>query len=199
MEIIKFIVLISGDRGAIGTGFVVHEDETDSYILTCAHVVEDVCNDSILVNGRSASIIAKGSGSLDLAVLRVARLNGKMPCQLCRISNQGETFITGGFYYFGEANKDVIKVAEIQGELESKTTLSTRHGVSLDGWNLIVKSNDVLESGCSGAPVFNQQNEVIAVVTHKLLDGKKGAAISVEELEKLENWEVDIRPFLAVS
>ncbi|NET24814.1 hypothetical protein [Okeania sp. SIO1I7] len=75
----KSIVLItsanndSRKANIIGTGFAFYQQENYTYLLTCAHVVEDVGGEeNVLVNNISADVVAIGdTQGFDLAVLRV--------------------------------------------------------------------------------------------------------------------------------
>lgn len=77
------IVLITStdeENKSFGTGFVFWQENNDSYILTCAHVIEEVlesgkiCVDSI----NQVELIACDSRSnIDLAILKVSNLPKK--------------------------------------------------------------------------------------------------------------------------
>jgi GUN4-like/Trypsin-like peptidase domain len=200
MSIEDSIVLIKsrGDRKDIGTGFVIYQDKTASYVLTCAHVVKAIGKESINVDRQNAELIAYGlderEEGVDLAVLKVEGLN-KPALDLWTFSKRGDSFKTYGYYNFD--NQGTHRRDSIEGKLE-KQSFRRINGEDIKDWDLLVTGSDLLKPGCSGAPVLNDQNEAIGVVTHKLLDGQKGAAISIEALEKLENWELDIRPYLYI-
>ena len=71
------IVLIASAKdnrkNVIGTGFIFHKEQNCIYLLTCAHVVEDVGGaDNIKVNNIPAEVIKIGDiQGFDLAVLKV--------------------------------------------------------------------------------------------------------------------------------
>ncbi len=77
----KSIVLITSaddrKKNVIGTGFTFYREQNYTYLLTCAHVVEDVGGEeSLLVDGISPEVVAMGDiQGFDLAVLRVENLN----------------------------------------------------------------------------------------------------------------------------
>src|SRR5215471_4987408 len=76
-----FLILSSADNNSsFGTGFVIHQDEQAAYLLTCAHVVQDVGSETIVIKRIQAKVIASGSEyGIDLAVLRVEGLPTKPP------------------------------------------------------------------------------------------------------------------------
>ena len=69
------IVLIKSAKRAnvIGTGFIFYKQQNYTYLLTCAHVVEDVGGEeNIRVNNIPAEVIKIGDvQGFDLAVLKV--------------------------------------------------------------------------------------------------------------------------------
>ncbi|NEP03887.1 MAG: trypsin-like peptidase domain-containing protein [Okeania sp. SIO2G4] len=86
----KYIVLINSasDKSLkadiIGTRFAFYQEENYTYLLTCAHVVEDVGEEeNVLVNNISAEVVAIGdTQGFDLAVLRVKELLSVLPLGL---------------------------------------------------------------------------------------------------------------------
>ena len=74
-----------------GTGFIVHQDEQFTYLLTCAHVVDDVGIDDVEVDGKSATVIAMGaSNDIDLAVLALHRSSIISKIELLAVGNTGD-------------------------------------------------------------------------------------------------------------
>jgi GUN4-like/Trypsin-like peptidase domain len=205
MGIEDSIVLLKAkdDRTDIGTGFVVicqdeAQDEAVAYVVTCAHVVNAIGQDNIQVDDLDATVIANGRNSksdgLDLAVLKVKGLKIRTLDRMTDAQKQ-DSFTSYGYYDFD--NKGTYRRDTIEGKLEKQTTVRSNRKDIL-AWDLVVTGSDPLKPGCSGAPVLNQQNEVIAVVTHELLEGKKGAAISIGALSELQPLpgQEDIRPQL---
>jgi adenylate kinase family enzyme len=184
------IVLITSkrtDRNDIGTGFVIHQDESASYIVTCAHVVNTITKENVRVREKDATVIAygweSGKDSLDLAVIRVEGLI-LPPLKLQTNAIKQDSFSTQGYFYFDQ--QITIKIAEVQGILKQEDTLSIKQGKDfIKGWELEITSEKLLQAGYSGSPILNQQQEVIGVVTHELDNGRKGAAISIDALAKV--------------
>ena len=69
------IVLIRSAKKAnvIGTGFIFHKQQNYTYLLTCAHVIEDVGGEeNIRVNKRPAEVIKIGDvQGFDVAILKI--------------------------------------------------------------------------------------------------------------------------------
>jgi S1-C subfamily serine protease len=189
MNLQDSIVLITSkrtDRNDIGTGFVIYQDQSASYIVTCAHVVNTITKENVRVSGEDATVIAYGwesdKDSLDLAVIRVEGLI-LTPLKLQTNAIKQDSFFTKGYFYFDQ--KTTIQIAEVQGILKQENRLVIKQGKDfIKGWELEITSEKLLQAGYSGSPILNQQQEVIGVVTHELDNGKKGAAISIDALAK---------------
>lgn len=72
-----FQIIRRDDPQKYGTGFVIHIDaaasEKQAYILTCAHVVDELGKNTLTVAGNDAQLTAMGDqNGLDLAVIKVA-------------------------------------------------------------------------------------------------------------------------------
>lgn len=202
MGIEESIVLVksSGDRNDIGTGFIIFQDSTASYVLTCAHVVNAVGGrGSVQVDRWDAEVIAYGfepkEEGLDLAILRVEGLK-KPIINLWTFCQEGDPFKVYGYHRFDD--KRTYRRVCVEGKLDKQAVVRS-DGEDIRAWDLIVTGDNLLKSGCSGAPVLNQRNEAIGIITHQLLDGKRGAALSIETLEQVKNWRViNILPHLYI-
>ena len=168
-----------------GTGFVIYHFDNSSWVVTCAHVVNDVGGETSLnVNGGSAKIIGiSPSDDLDLSLLETeGRLN--MPLiKLGTYGRYGSPFTTAGFQLFGKhfSIKRIVGRLVQQNELVSKS-LSERIKV----WAITILGDDTLQDGYSGAPIIDDESGFcIGVVSYKQGDGKNGLAISIDELEKI--------------
>ena len=79
----------------IGTGFAFYRKDNYTYLLTCAHVVDDVGGEeNVLVNNIPAAVLAIGDiTGFDLAVLRVENLNNIPVLQLINLSHHGTSLL----------------------------------------------------------------------------------------------------------
>lgn len=201
MSIEDSIVLIEA-RNSIGTGFIIHKDNNSSYVLTCSHVLDGTKGEGIKVGGKIAELIAysgEQGDRLDLAILRVKEFKKQASAlNLWTFSKQEDPLKIHGFYkYSQQAGTQVRKDNSIKGKLEDGDDAYVK-GEAFRIWNLVITGSK-LKEGCSGAPVLNQQDEVIGVVTHLEGNGEKGSAISIEALERLEPLgEIDIRPYIHI-
>ena len=193
MELAAAIALISSsaDPKTFGTGFVVHQDEEFSYLVTCAHVVRAVENANqkngeagrLLVNNLAATVIAQGEpDAIDLAVLCVPRLWDRQPLRLRAAGMAGAAIRLAGQC---ERESKSAKVAEwLEGCLEKEIAL-TSPGATVGGWRLRFAEEDRVQAGYSGGPVFC--GDAVAAVAAIQLDkaGEQAIAISIDALSKI--------------
>lgn len=168
-----------------GTGFVIAQDDEAAYLLTCAHVIDDVGGaESIDVEGSPAAVVAYGSASeLDLAVLRVPGSLDKKALPLQPTGDRDSAFLTAGFQKFGSH----FLVRPLQGSLGQTVALAVRGQADrVRAWDLKIEDDYQLQPGYSGSPVLDQAGgTVLGVVSHRQGQGERGLAISVEALPKL--------------
>ena len=184
------IVLITSasDKKAnvIGTGFAFYREQNYTYLLTCAHVVNDVGgNENVLVNNISAEVLATGNiTGFDLAVLRVENLNHIPPLQLISLSQaENRKFRIAGHYLYGEEKKIILET--VDGTL-GKKRFARQNDRRVTAWNLSINEGDRLRKGYSGGPVVDQKTgRVLGIATNMEKDGAEGLAISVEALKKI--------------
>ncbi len=191
------IVLITSasDKKAnvIGTGFAFYREDNYTYLLTCAHVVEDVGGEeNVLVNNIRAEVLVTGDvKGFDLAVLRVEKLNVPL-LQLISLSEaENREFKIPGNYLYGEEKKVMLET--VDGTL-GKKRFARQNDKRVTAWNLLINQGDVatarlrqrLRKGYSGAPVVDLETaHVLGVATNMEKDGAEGLAISVEALKKI--------------
>jgi S1-C subfamily serine protease len=191
LALLNSITLITGsspDSRDFGTGFVIHQDESFTYLLTCAHVVKDVSRkgNNIIVGGLPATVAAMGEeNGFDLAVLKVEGLWDKKPLKLRKLGEKDKSFVAAGFSLFDK----LYLLRTVVGELGSAITLeSPIQKARTRAWELKIQGENYLQSGYSGSPVIDEvSNCVLGVISHKEGTGEKGLAISVEALEKI--WQ----------
>ncbi len=191
------IVLITSasDKKAnvIRTGFAFYRADNYTYLLTCAHVVEDVGGEeNVLVNNIPAEVFETGDvKGFDLAVLRVENLNIPLLQLISLSEGENRKFRTAGNYLYGEEKKILLKT--VDGTLGKKRFL--RHSDErVAVWKLLINEGDVatarlrqrLPQGYSGAPVIDlETGGVLGVATNMEKEETEGLAISVEALNKI--------------
>lgn len=178
------IVLITGPREN-GTGFIIHHNAQYTYLLTCAHVVDDVNSPVHIGNNENVEVVKKGDTALDVAVLRIARLMDRPVLSLSSSAQSGASFKTAGFRKF--ENTKTYKIEALFGQLVKQTALETReeqHRIPV--WELKIFGNEKLQSGYSGSPVIDEATgKVVAIISYRYGEGKSGMAISIESLKLL--------------
>ncbi|NJM05878.1 trypsin-like peptidase domain-containing protein [Candidatus Gracilibacteria bacterium] len=179
------VVLITGTHETnFGTGFVFAMSEKHSFIMTCAHVIDDVGGDKIMAKERVAEIVVKGNSSaIDLAVLKVERLPVDTYLSI-RLFAETNDIVT--VYGFREEGKHISlrSVAAVIGE---QAIFQNRSGkISMTAWDIAINSEHGLEPGYSGAPVVDMATqEVIGIIEYRK-GISKGIAIWAENL--LQIW-----------
>ncbi|NEQ34957.1 MAG: hypothetical protein F6K40_00980 [Okeania sp. SIO3I5] len=177
----------------IGTGFAFYRKQDYTYLITCAHVVEDVGGkENVLVELGDekipATIIAIGNKeNLDLAVLQVKGLNIPVLELKSLEKAEGKKVKILGNYIFGDEKKRLCK--PIEGKVGKKASFSIIKEVAF--WELEIKESDLLRKGYSGGPVIDlETNSVLGIATNmkeNVQNGKEnvqnGYAISVEALK----------------
>jgi hypothetical protein len=176
------VVLLSGNNGNFGSGFIIAENEQLSYVVSCAHVVEDI-GEGLRVAGLPTEIVEIGSADgLDLVILKVAKLN--RPCLNRFALGITKTDIaTLGYSSFekGQAKR------ELDGKLGKAIQLTVenqRH--ELAAFDVSIQDDDFskLAGGYSGSPLCDQAGAVIGVVSHRR-NGEQGHAFCISNLKIL--------------
>lgn len=178
----KSVVLITGSTNKFGTGFSIWREPGVTWILTCAHVVDDAGgNDQIRADAKPAEVVGRGEPKVvDLAVLRVPGLEippfklglagGKdMPCGI-----PGCTAFMGG----------LRKRESLEAVLDRQVEFSECGERWITAWALRIVGTTPLDGGYSGSPVMSGETEtVFAVASHK--EGERGYAISLTHLPEI--------------
>ncbi|NEP90316.1 MAG: SUMF1/EgtB/PvdO family nonheme iron enzyme [Okeania sp. SIO2C2] len=169
----------------IGTGFAFYREDNYTYLLTCAHVVEDVGGEeNVLVNSIRAKVLATGDvKGFDLAVLGVEKLNVPLFQLISLSETKNRKFQTAGHFLYGEEKKILL---ETVGGTFGKKRLARQNDERVAVWNLLVDEGERLRKGYSGSPVVDcETGYVLGVATNMEKDGAEGLAISVEALQKI--------------
>ncbi len=189
-----FIQSQQQDNHSMGTGFVIHQDSFGSYILTCAHVIEEVVEpkiDELDVEVRSMG----SSETLDLALLYVKGLfRTPFKLQTRRCSSDDVQLI--GFSFFSKGKyQGKVRDATILGDKVSLKGIS--QGTEYTAWQIVTKNKYEVEHGNSGGPLLCQESGKVIGVMSNNKDGKYGGyAIAIEHLRDI--WD-DMPPFLFES
>jgi hypothetical protein len=189
-QLIDSVILITSSdstRKDFGTGFVIHQDQQATYVLTCAHVVRDVGGEENLrIGSNLVELIALGEDDgFDLAILKVKGLLEKPKLSLSVSGEEGLSFILAGFSRQGRA----ILSRQISGKLGNQSLIvSGKRHAQTYAWDLKIEDEYRLQPGYSGSPVVDKiSGKVLGVAIQRLGEGETGLAISIEALEKI--WQ----------
>ena len=185
------VTLITSEISEIpdfGSGFVIHQDEGTTFLLTCAHVVKDVGGKTkVKVGADLAEVFKLGSeNGCDLAILKVDKLLGRPPLKLSNSAAKGKRIVIAGYYQNETKVKTLRKISGVIGE---------RTFLELDGdrtvaWDIEIdeSSRYFLQPGYSGSPVVDEQTgATIGVISQRVGTGRQGLAISIEAVRKI--WQ----------
>ena len=191
----EYIVLITSAKKAnvIGTGFAFYREQNYTYLLTCAHVVDDVGGEeNVRVNNNNdipVEVVAIGNvWGFDLAVLKVKDILSIPLLQLMILSDEEECNyqinIPGHYLY----THKIPEFKLITGILSPRSKV-IQFQEKVVVWELKIEKGK-LQGGYSGAPVVDLETGfVVAVTTHmegqSEWEGKVGRAISIEALAKI--------------
>ena len=192
---------------ATGSGFFYKKDNKNAYILTNEHILTD---DKIVITttdnkNAEATILGKDK-YLDLAVLRVDKKYAKKIVNLSKNKKTqlGDSIFTItsplGIDYKGSVTWGIISGKDriVQTTVEEKNT---------SNWLMrVIQIDAAINKGSSGGALFDEQGNVIGVVTLKLIDTDiegMGFAIPIEyainHFKELETGKKIAWPELGIS
>ena len=165
-----------------GTGFFVKEN----IVVTSAHVVAGVNSPEIFYNGVGFDLhFISFDPNSDLAILRSQNFTGK-PLRL----GEAQKDDSGTVVAYIKNGKKVVREVKIREKiLAIGKDIFGQPGESREALSLEAK----IESGFSGAPVINDNSEVIGVIFSRSRGGESTAyAVQSSEVEKILTEEVDL-------
>lgn len=190
MSLESSVVLITSvdkDNPNFGTGFTIDQNGGYSYILTCAHVVRKVMDQSgkVKVNGVIAEKVPIDdlNQADDLAVLRVKELFG-VPLPRRSKAEVGSRFTSVGYQRVMATGmtKSVMR-RQLQGTLDELTDQQiVGQSFHTKLWALKTEGGFAPQAGYSGAPII-QEGYVIGVLS--MVEQGKFFAISIEALSRI--------------
>lgn len=189
-------LLTSTDSGkkAFGTGFAVACKEGKLYLLTCAHVIEQlggrvVASGADAVPHEAAIEAAGSSNTVDLALLSI-RHDGDAPPLLNRPAKGKPDMlfqILGYGPHFGARENYVLR--DIQGRLGKPISFKAVGIKSIEAWDIHVDDDEFskLQGGYSGSPLCDAAGSLLAVVSHNAdaAAGQRGHAVAVVNLQAI--------------
>lgn len=177
----------SAPKKAFGTGFAVAYRDRQLFILTCAHVVEQL-DSYIRVSGQEAEVVCIGaSDSIDLALLRIPCNDPSAIVNRTAKGEVGMKFQVCGYGIFSGAKGNYV-LREIQGRLGTPILFESSGGDRVEAWDLHIDEIDnfsKLQNGYSGSPLCDVEGGLVAVVSHKEAEGRHGHALAVANLRRI--------------
>lgn len=179
------VLITSRSSSRFGTGFIVHHDSQGAFVVTCAHVIEEVGSEDAVVNHRPdlpVSLITSGmSVGVDLAVLLARGLTDRPALQLSLDAAPDLSVVITG-YRFHTQRGHILR--SIRGTLGNQVYLQTR-GIPnrAPAWDLRIEGDEQLADGYSGSPIVEEESGlVIAIASHLEREGRRGQAISANAI-----------------
>lgn len=178
----------SDKKRKFGTGFSIGYDQKNLFILTCAHVVDDLGGEVWINDEHKAEIIANGiSKDVDLALLKGGCSSATDTPSLLNCITEGELgikFEVCGYRTFEQNKYNLRTITGSLGKSSFVESSSSKHRIKI--WDLNITDDEFskLQGGYSGSPLCNEKGDLIAVVTHKVGDdGYRGYAIDISSLK----------------
>ena len=168
-------------RKSIGTGFIINEDGS---IMTAAHVVHK--SDQILVKFVDGTVspanVVSSVRAADVALIKVDKLPANSVIAKLGDSDKTEpgepSFVIGN--PFGIEHS--LSIGHISGSQKRPVIAS---GLSLK----VIQTDASINHGNSGGPLFNENGEVVGVVSHILSEGGGfdgiGFAVAINEAKEI--------------
>ena len=188
-----------------GTGFVYKKDETNGYIITNHHVIDNGNKYIVtLTNGQEVEAKLLGSDEYsDIAILSIPQEAVIQVANLGQSTNSeiGDTvFAVGsplGKEYMGTVTKGILS-----GKERTVTVSSSTSSLMTE----VLQTDAAINPGNSGGPLVNINGEVIGVTSMKLVQSEiegMGFAIPIEIvnslLNRLETGEKIERPLIGIE
>ncbi|MGK7925540.1 MAG: serine protease [Spirulina sp.] len=196
VDFLDSVVLIEttdNNEEDFGTGFIVHRNERETYLVTCAHVIskkipssrESRLFEKIEVRGESllAAEVEGWDNEFDLAILKVRGLYDRPILRLVASGQAEMPFITSGYYQFDKGQKNI---SQLQGKLLKPEQRIRQQGDRATVWRIEVLGNECLKPGNSGSPALDETgNYVLGVISNLQGEGQIGWMISIETLKQV--------------
>jgi len=174
----------SRKNSSFGTGFAVYRDEKGTYLVSCAHVIEECGKDTLMVGKQKAKFLYSGSrDAIDLALIYIEGLDSAALKLSDAMVNQGVLFKVYGFQQHLHGN---YKLEMLKGSIKKLSTLYSG-SQKIDSYDLSIGSDDSIQRGYSGSAILcPSSGHVIAVATSRYND-KHAEAIPISYLKSI--WQ----------
>ncbi|MEI6708912.1 MAG: trypsin-like peptidase domain-containing protein [Methylococcales bacterium] len=190
---IVLILSSDGKNTAFGTGFIIARDQNYSYLLTCAHVLEQIngknsTENKLQISGVNVPVeIVKcgASDGIDIALLKVEELFDNSPLfeQFMLGQEQSDIQVTGYSLFDPKTGQHTKR--PLKGKLSNRIKIASNNQ-EYPFLDISIQDDDFskLEGGYSGSPLYNSSGHVLGVVSHKRTD-EMGHAFCISNLKTL--------------
>lgn len=163
-----------------GTGFVVRRDDANTYVVTCAHVVNK--NARIQVStadgAYTADLLESGADhGIDMAVLRIREVLDNAPLLMQPTGTPGLNVRVVGFR---RLNSTSLTRITLDAAIGRETTI-VENSRECKAWELLVTDGTLVE-GCSGAPVVDVASGRVVGIAVLKEGNNLGLALGIENL-----------------
>ena len=175
-------------KKVFGTGFAVAQQDEKLFILTCAHVVEQL-EGKVMVGSLTAELVAAGSSNVvDLALLSIPCHEARTMLNRLGQARPGMTFQLCGYSPFSGAKENHV-LRPIQGRLGKAIFFEPSGKGRVPAWDIQVQDDDFskLQGGYSGSPLCDDKGRLLAVVSHNAdpAAGQRGHAVAIANLKRI--------------
>lgn len=153
------ITVYAGESAAYGSGVILTQD---GYILTCAHVTDDMESATVTTSdGVIYDALMVGSDDqTDLAVLKIEAQG----LQAAEFGDSQELKVGESVCAIGDSLG-----AQFRGSLSNGIVSGLNREVSSNGYAMVlIQTTAAVNSGNSGGPLFNEYGQVVGIVNMKM-------------------------------
>ena len=191
----SIVLILSSDakNTAFGSGFIVARDQSYSYLLTCAHVLDQIngkppaTENKLKISGVDVAVeIVKcgASDAIDMALLKVAGLFDKPLFEQFMLGQEQADIKVTGYSLFDSKNSQHTK-HDLKGKLNNRAKIVSNNQ-EYPFLDISIQDDDFskLEGGYSGSPLYNAAGQVLGVISHRR-SGEMGHAFCISNLKTL--------------
>lgn len=189
------VLLISTEpdkNKSFGSAFIIARDDNYSYLLTCAHVVEQINDKEVVVNKLKIAgldslveIVKHGSSNaIDMTLLKVAGLFDKPLFEQSMLGQEQTDIQVTGYSLFNPKAGQYVR-RSIKGKLSNRIKIAADNQ-EYPFLDISIEDDDFskLEGGYSGSPLYNSAGQILGVVSHRRT-GELGHAFCISNLALL--------------